>query len=240
MLTNTKMALSLIASNTFGTLSTHSQEVKGYPFGSVTPYCLDNEYRPIILISNIAQHTINLSENSKCSLLVQEPTEGNVQANARYSYIGDAKKISPDDADYDFISEKYFRNFPDSREYLKAHGFSFYRIIFHRARLIRGFGKIYWIESPLWDEMRSILENNEEVEILDHMNKDHQESLKKYASYYLKKSLKKNQKISMVNIDQFGFDLLIDKEKHRVLFENELEDRTQVREALISMSKKTK
>ena len=57
MLTNTKMALSLLASHTYGILSTHSLEVKGYPFGSLTPYCLDNQYRPVIPISNIAQHT---------------------------------------------------------------------------------------------------------------------------------------------------------------------------------------
>ena len=41
--------------------SPHSPKaMPGFPFGSVVPYCLDEQGRPLILISRIAQHTHNL------------------------------------------------------------------------------------------------------------------------------------------------------------------------------------
>ncbi|MGH9816446.1 MAG: heme iron utilization protein, partial [Candidatus Acidiferrales bacterium] len=43
-----------------GVLSTLSVAVSGYPFGSLVPYCLDRQGRPIILISRIAQHSKNI------------------------------------------------------------------------------------------------------------------------------------------------------------------------------------
>ena len=56
----------------FGVLSTISVDVEGYPFGSVTPYCMDRMSRPIIYISPIAQHTKNIVADSRVSLTVIE------------------------------------------------------------------------------------------------------------------------------------------------------------------------
>jgi putative heme iron utilization protein len=53
-----------------GVLSTHSVHLQGYPFGSVVPFCLDNQGRIVILISELAQHTKNIKQDSRCSLLV--------------------------------------------------------------------------------------------------------------------------------------------------------------------------
>ena len=44
----------LFLKESFGVLSTHSLDIPGYPFGSVTPYCADERCRPIIYISYIA------------------------------------------------------------------------------------------------------------------------------------------------------------------------------------------
>ena len=46
---------------TLGTLSTKI-EVKGFPMGSIVPFCVDDEGRPIILIAGIAAHTKNLKQ----------------------------------------------------------------------------------------------------------------------------------------------------------------------------------
>ena len=53
-----------------GVLSTHSVQLQGYPFGSVVPFCLDKQGRVVVLISDLAQHTKNLKQDSRCSLLV--------------------------------------------------------------------------------------------------------------------------------------------------------------------------
>ena len=65
-----KNARALLRAEKDGILSTHSLDVPGYPFGSVTPYSLDKKGRPVILISDLAQHTKNIEANSKISLTI--------------------------------------------------------------------------------------------------------------------------------------------------------------------------
>src|SRR5688572_14879126 len=44
-------ARTLMLAESFGVLSTISVDLPGYPFGSLTPYCLDRMCRPIVYIS---------------------------------------------------------------------------------------------------------------------------------------------------------------------------------------------
>ena len=67
-----KNARELLLKEYRGALATQSKAMPGFPFGSVVPYCLDEQGRPLILISRIAQHTHNLQKDPKCSLLVGE------------------------------------------------------------------------------------------------------------------------------------------------------------------------
>ena len=65
-------ARELLLKHSYGVLSTISVDVSGYPFGSVTPYCADEQCRPVIYISRIAQHTKNIIADSRVSLTVVE------------------------------------------------------------------------------------------------------------------------------------------------------------------------
>src|SRR5271166_4881201 len=56
-----------------GTLSTQSRKQPGFPFGSLMPYALDGQGRPVFLISTMAMHTQNLQADPRASLLVTEP-----------------------------------------------------------------------------------------------------------------------------------------------------------------------
>ena len=51
-----------------GSLSTLSRKQPGFPFGSVMPYGLDGEGRPVFLISTMAMHTQNLQADARASL----------------------------------------------------------------------------------------------------------------------------------------------------------------------------
>ena len=64
-----KHARELLLKEYRGMLATHSKKMPGFPFGSVVPYCLDADGRPLLLISSIAQHTHNLQADGRCSLL---------------------------------------------------------------------------------------------------------------------------------------------------------------------------
>lgn len=126
-----------------GILSTHSLDVSGYPFGSLTPYALDANHCPVILISSLAQHTKNIIQNAKVCLTVTESAEAsNKQALGRVSYMADAAIVLDEPETFD----SYFARFPESKGYFGTHDFAFYRLNPVRLRFIGGFGKIFWIE----------------------------------------------------------------------------------------------
>ena len=66
-------ARTLIYSGRIGSLSTLSRKQPGFPFGSLMPYALDAQGRPIFLISTMAMHTQNLRGDPRASLFVTEP-----------------------------------------------------------------------------------------------------------------------------------------------------------------------
>jgi len=81
-----------------GTLATISADpgTKGYPFGSVVPYALDDAGGPIVRIADIAQHTRNLKADPRASLLVRpEPTDGDPQATWRVTLVGRMEAREP-------------------------------------------------------------------------------------------------------------------------------------------------
>ena len=104
-------ARQLLLSEYHGVLSTHSVDMEGYPFGSVAPYCLDRKGCPIILISRIAQHTKNILQNPKVSLIVTEREIDDIQTGARLTLLALAERI--DDAEESDLSERYYRYFPE-------------------------------------------------------------------------------------------------------------------------------
>ncbi len=128
----------------YGILSSHAQDVPGYPFGSVVLYCLDGEGCPYFFASQLAQHTKNFLANSRVSLTVIDAGTGDVQNATRITFVGDVEKISLSDKE---AASRYFEKFPDSDRYRELPDFNFYRIKPTRIRYIGGFGKIAWIES---------------------------------------------------------------------------------------------
>ncbi|MBQ1557279.1 MAG: HugZ family protein, partial [Pseudomonas sp.] len=140
-----KHARELLLKEYRGVLSTHSKAMPGFPFGSVVPYCLDAEGRPLILISRIAQHTHNLGQNAKCSLLVGERGAEDVQAVGRLTLLAEARQLH-DESEIEAAAQRYYRFFPQSRDYHRAHDFDFWRLEPVRWRFIGGFGAIHWLD----------------------------------------------------------------------------------------------
>jgi heme iron utilization protein len=158
-----------------GILSTHSAEVEGYPFGSVVPYAVTVEGRPIILISAIAQHTKNIAKNPRVCLTMWDDGAHDKQAAGRVSIVGDAV-LNPPPPEGAQLRERYLRFYPGHEKYFQTHDFFFYAIDAVRVRYIGGFGAIYWVDmnewlhaSPAWI--------HDELRVLNHVNEDHQDVL---------------------------------------------------------------
>ena len=219
----------LLKQQSNGVLSTHSVDVEGYPFGSITPYTLNPAGEPIILISNIAQHTRNIQNNPKVSLTIFDASAEDTQANSRLTWIGDAETVPISDSE---SRRRYLSYFPSSASYFEMHDFMLYRIKLVRARFIGGFGQIYWLEPS------SIIIGNPlsgvEADIIEHMNKDHRESLFNYCR--VMKGIVAND-VSMVGIDSEGFDLLADKRKIRFEFDTPVNTAEEARVMLVKLAR---
>ena len=216
----------LFLQESFGILSTIAVDPPGYPFGSVTPYCADDQCRPIIYISHIAIHTKNIARDARVSLTVVERSEtsDDVQAQGRVTYVADARPLDSGDA---AVRERYFRYFPSSRQYEQTHDFAFYRLDPVRIRFIGGFGQIYWLEA---DEFltRNPFSASQELRIVEHMNADHADAVSQYVG----------GAGVMTGIDAEGFDVLRSGRKIRVPFNTPVHNMEEARQALIAMARR--
>ncbi|MHA2502768.1 MAG: HugZ family pyridoxamine 5'-phosphate oxidase [Candidatus Kariarchaeaceae archaeon] len=221
-----------------GVLSTISQDedIAGFPFSSVTPFCLDRKGRPIILISNLAQHTKNIAERSEVSLMIQADVHRNtdVQAQGRLTYVGHASPVPEDEIDE--IKYRYVRYLPAAERYFEAHSFNYYRIDAVKGRFIGGFGKIFWL-TPEELLMDNPFDEAAETGIIEHMNDDHQDSMKLYLKHYLNLETGPDNTVKMVGVDAKGFDIRRDGFIHRIWFDTPVENSNDVRMAMVHLSK---
>ena len=211
-------------------LSTHSAKFEGYPFGSVAPFVLNHQGMPTILISTIAEHTKNITQNAHVSLMVFAGEE-DLQANARLTLLAIAEqtdKLNP------LMRARYLRYIPQAAQYFAMHDFSFYTLHITQARYIAGFGKMGWVEG----EHMTIPSNPlfvEEAGILEHMNADHQENLSAYCQHYHQVT---PQNPKMIGIDSLGFDVRIDTDTIlRFNFDIPISNAQEARGALVAMAK---
>ncbi len=217
-----------------GILSTFSAKFEGYPFGSVAPFVLDHDCQPIILISNIAEHTKNIVANPKVSLVVFASTD-DLQANARLTLIGEAIKIDKEEA---HLRTRYLRYIPQAASYFDMHDFAFYRIQIAQVRYIAGFGKMSWFSGKDMDAPVNQLADLE-TNIIEHMNTDHAESLVAYCKHFHEFGA---QQAEMLGIDCDGFNVKAvnengDSQILRFNFEAPISDAATARAALVAMSK---
>ena len=168
-----KLAINLMRNCREGVLSTVSKKYEGYPFGSFVTFISGADRSLIFYASDIAQHTINLKNNSKACITLFNLSEGDKQDSARLSLIGDVKKI---DKDVEEISRQFIEFFPESSQYSNMHDFSFYKLNISQVRWIGGFGKIAWLSSTNWNPIRPKWLKKEHS-MIEHMNEDHSNSI---------------------------------------------------------------
>ncbi|PKO45672.1 MAG: pyridoxamine 5'-phosphate oxidase [Betaproteobacteria bacterium HGW-Betaproteobacteria-22] len=232
-----KEARLFLRSTRNGILSTHSAKFAGYPFGSVTPFVLSHACQPVILISTLAEHTKNIAANPKVSLLVFAG-DGDLQANARLTLLGEAYTINKDeDAE---LRARYLRYLPQTSSYFDMHDFSFYRIEISQLRYIGGFGKMSWVsENALTADLDiGTPLASQEAAIIAHMNADHTDSLISYCKHIHAVEAMDAQ---MLGIDCDGFDVCAKQHDSSTLlrfnFEQPIHDAASARAALVSLSR---
>ena len=145
----------LLSSQNSGMLSTFvsgeaeagSRDATGYPFGSMIRYVIANDGAPLLMLSRIAEHSKHVAQQPNVSLLVSgEAEEGtDIQQVARLTILGELQRL---EADSDYVkdnADKYFQQFPESKEYFEMLDFDFYRLDIHKQRYIGGFARAHWV-----------------------------------------------------------------------------------------------
>jgi hypothetical protein len=225
-----KHARELLLKEYRGVLSTHSKAMPGFPFGSVVPYCLDAQGYPLILISRIAQHTHNLRQDGKCSLLVGERGAEDVQAVGRLTLLAEARQLHGE-AQIAAAAQRYYRYFPDSQNHHRVHDFDFWVLAPVRWRYIGGFGAIHWLDQVA---LVNPFAGESEADMLAHMNRDHAAAI---AHYVELAGLPGHAPAEMVGIDSEGFHLRIGQGLHWLAFPTSCNSPLEVRQALVMLAR---
>ncbi len=224
-----KHARELLLKEYRGVLSTHSKAMPGFPFGSVVPYCLDAEGRPLLLISRIAQHTHNLKQDGKCSLLVGERGAEDIQAVGRLTLLAEARQLQ-EEAEVEAAARRYYRYFPQSADYHRVHDFDFWVLQPVRWRYIGGFGAIHWLEQVA---LANPFAGEVEADMLEHMNSDHARAIAHYVDLV---GLPMHEPAQLVGIDAEGFHLRIGQSLYWLAFPAPCGNPGAVRQAMVQLA----
>lgn len=131
-------------------LATLSARHGGWPFASATPYALSPEGEPLLLLSELAEHTRNLRTDPRASLLVQDSSAADdPPAGARVTLLGTLQ--SQDDED---SRRRYAERHPRGADLLQLGDFHIWRLHVTEARYIGGFADARWLQG---DHLRAAL-----------------------------------------------------------------------------------
>jgi hypothetical protein len=217
-----------------GVLSTQSLAMPGFPFGSLAPFAMTHEGRPLIYVSRIAEHTRNLAANPRACLTVIEATKGNRQALGRTSLVGEAQEVPA--AEREAAAQRYFAFFPEQRAYEDFHDFEFWRIEPTRVRWIGGFGEIHWIERDAW-LVPAPAWSAGEASIAQHMNDDHRDAMELMCRRFL--GIEPDA-LELVAVDPEGFHMKVGAAIHWLPFERACHTAHEVRMEMVRLTKQAR
>lgn len=228
----------LLRRSEVGVLSTHSKACDGYPFGSVSTFMSTHEGDIIFYVSDLAQHTKNLQHNAKMCLTVFSADGADVgrhsddpNAEARLSLLGHATPIAKEDES--ITADRFFRLYPDSKQYQQAHAFEFYKMHIDRVRFIGGFGDIHWISESDWRQTTPEWQAVEHA-MVKHMNEDHVDAMQAICAHYANVNA---QEIEMLAVNPDGAFYKCDEYKPIfIAFENLAIESTEVRKTLVAQT----
>jgi heme iron utilization protein len=236
-------ARGFIQSEHDGMLCTLSQKLDGWPFGSVAPYALSAAGEPLILISEIAEHTRNLRADARASFLVQASNSKDQQASARATLLGYAMPVPQpflEDA-----GRRYLEVVPNAASYYATHDFSLFTIKVAQVRFIGGFGNIHWIDGDelvdhaAYEKFDALA--TQVAGICNHMNEDHQEAMIAYAAAFASTAA---DGAKMIHVDRLGFDMIAIKNNHhkhiRLNFAEPATTSDEVRKAMVEMVRRAR
>ena len=156
-----------------GSLSTVAAE-GGFPFGALVAYAVDDVGRPLLCLSDLAEHSRNLAADTRASLMATAEGAGDPLALARVTVLGSVVELR--DAARDDAVHAYRDRFPDAF-YAAFTDFRLYRLAVASVRYVGGFGRMSWVSADDHAAAEPDPLRPHAADIVTHMNDDHADRL---------------------------------------------------------------
>lgn len=204
----------------------------GEPYGALVLAACQQDGTPLLFLSDLAEHTKNLKEDARASLLYDD-TAGLTDplTGLRVSLQGRLEVIKDD-----LIKTRYVRRHPSARLYAAFADFNLYRLVPERAHLVAGFGRIHWVDDVLFHGNCQTLEEAE-AEILAHMNQDHLDTIALYANKILNLE---GVGWFLTGVDPEGCDIRRGGDVARLPFEQPVFTPDDIRKAFVGLAHKAR
>jgi putative heme iron utilization protein len=234
--THAERARTLVASLAAGTLCTLAKDPAGYPYGSLVTFGLYDD-GPVFLISELAEHTRNLRQDARASLLVAESRPGDPLANGRATLLGSCAPVA--EPQLARAREAYLERWPDAAGHARFGDFGFWSLSVHAVRYIGGYGRMSWVSGEEWGRALPDPIAPDAAAILEHMNQDHADALPLYCRAFSR--VADVQNATMTSIDRLGFEMSVvtgaGTRTVRLAFPEPIASKADARRALVGLLK---
>jgi heme iron utilization protein len=232
----------LAAQATSATLSTIARDPSGFPYGSLVTLAIDDVGRPLLLLSELAEHSGNLQARPEASVLLTEPlgTHDQPLALGRVTILGLCTKVSVDEragARGTFLKQQ-----PGASYYVDFEDFAFYRLQPLALRYIGGFGRMSWVSAEQYRAAEPDCLAAAASEILRHMNEDHTDAVLAYAVGLA--GVADATSAAMTAVDRYGFEIAAvtpnGPRAARLAFDEVITTSADVRRSMVAMANRAR
>ena len=188
----------LLGATRTGALATLTVE-GGVPFGSVVAYAVDDLGRPLLCLSDLAEHSRNLAADPRASLMAAATGEGDPLALARVTVLGAVTELH-DDARAAALHT--YRERHPGAFYATFDDFRLYRLDVDSVRYVGGFGRMSWVSADEHAAAEPDPLRPHVAGIVGHMNDDHADALVAYCRVFGGRPA--TERAEMVGVDRYG------------------------------------
>ena len=221
----------LMRSNRSASLSTALSTADGWPYASLVTTAIDTDGAPLLLFSELSDHTRNLKADGRAALLFERASRhANPQRGPRVTVLGRIRPTrKPEHA------RRFLDMHPEAEMYAGFGDFSFYRMSIDRAHWVGGFARAQWLSGRFvsTDAKAAKAITAAAEGIIGHMNDDHADAVETCATRLLGRA---GGGWRMIGVDPDGADLALGNRRARLPFETTAENVAQVRDRLVELA----
>jgi heme iron utilization protein len=204
----------------------------GAPFASLVTVATEVDGTPLMLLSRLSAHTLNLEADPRASLLLSPGGKGDPLAHPRLTVSGTVERTEAPVARARFLARH-----PKAALYADFPDFGFLRLAVGAGHLNGGFAKAATLTAAdlLLDMTGAEALADGAPGAVEHMNADHAEALERYATRLAGEA---PGPWRTSGVDPEGIDLVAGDRTARVLFPERVTERGALRRVLVALAER--